>query len=371
MANSIHIEVQGLLKQFGEVNAVNRVDFSVKEGEFVTLLGPSGSGKTTALRCIAGLEKIDGGRILIGNEVVAEYGKINIPPENRAVGMVFQSYAIWPHLQVFDNVAYPLQVRKLPKNEIAKRVEEVLHLVGLAGFESRYGTQLSGGQQQRVALARALVFRPQVLLFDEPLSNLDAKLRERMRVELVRLQKEIATTSLYVTHDQAEAMVVSDRIIIMDHGKIIQEGNSHDIYFKPVNRFVAEFIGESIFFNGKLVEVQNGSGHVAIPFQDHSVTVCCHLNEKFDRDEPITLCIRPEDIELLPSAEFRTENCFKGVISQIHFMGNHTDCRVQVGDKEIKVQAPKFLPYKVKEDVVLRIKPETCVVLKKDSSIKT
>ncbi len=366
MGNSIHIEVQGLLKRFGEVNAVNRVDFSVKEGEFVTLLGPSGSGKTTALRCIAGLEKIDGGRILIGNEVVAEYGKINIPPENRTVGMVFQSYAIWPHLKVFDNVAYPLQVRKLPKNEIAERVEEVLHLVGLAGLESRYGTQLSGGQQQRVALARALVFRPRVLLFDEPLSNLDAKLRERMRVELVRLQKEIGTTSLYVTHDQAEAMVVSDRIIIMDHGKIIQEGSSHDIYFKPVNRFVAEFIGESIFFNGQVVEVENGSGHVDIPFPDHSVTLYCHLNEKFDRGEPITLCVRPEDIELLPSAEFSPKNCFKGVISQIHFMGNHTDCRIQVGDMEIKVQAPKFLPYKVKEDVVLRIRPETCVGLKKN-----
>ena len=368
MGNSIHIEVQGLLKRFGEVNAVNSVDFSVKEGEFVTLLGPSGSGKTTALRCIAGLEKIDGGRILIDNEVVAEYGKINIPPENRGIGMVFQSYAIWPHLKVFDNVAYPLQVRKLPKNEIAERVTEVLRLVGLAGFEDRYGTQLSGGQQQRVALARALVFRPRVLLFDEPLSNLDAKLRERMRVELVRLQKEIATTSLYVTHDQAEAMVVSDRIIIMDHGKIIQEGNSHDIYFKPVNRFVAEFIGESIFFDGRLVEVQNGSGHVDIPFQDHSVTVYCHLNEKFDRDEPITICIRPEDIELLPSAEFSTENCFKGIISQILFMGTYTDCRVQVGDKEIKVQAPKFLSYKEQENVVLRIRPETCVGLKKDSS---
>ncbi len=365
MNDSIHIQVEGLLKKFGEVVAVDGINFSVKEGTFVTLLGPSGSGKTTALRCIAGLEKIDGGRIRIGNEVVAEYGKVDIPPENRSVGMVFQSYAIWPHLKVFDNVAYPLQVRKLPKKEIKERVEEALHLVGLSGLENRYGTQLSGGQQQRVALARALVFRPRVLLFDEPLSNLDAKLRERMRVELVRLQKEIGTTSLYVTHDQAEAMVVSDRIIIMNRGSIIQEGNAHEVYFEPANRFVAEFIGEANFFEGRVTELREGKGRVAIPFSGGHFALSCSLGSQFQKDEEITLCVRPEDVELTPLINTPDADDLRGEVSHIHFMGNYTDCRVKAADVEVKVRSPKFQPFKQGDRVYLKVEPNKCIGIKK------
>ena len=365
MNDSIHIEVEGLLKRFGEVVAVDRINFSVKEGAFVTLLGPSGSGKTTALRCIAGLEKIDEGRIRIGDEVVAEHGKIDIPPENRSVGMVFQSYAIWPHLKVFDNVAYPLQVRKRPKIEIKERVEEALHLVGLSGLENRYGTQLSGGQQQRVALARALVFRPRVLLFDEPLSNLDAKLRERMRVELVRLQKEIGTTSLYVTHDQAEAMVVSDRIIIMNRGTIIQEGNAHEVYFEPANRFVAEFIGEANFFEGRVTELREGKGRVAIPFPGGYFVLSCSLGGQFQKDEEITLCVRPEDIELIPLSKTPDIDSLQGEVSHIHFMGNYTDCRVKAAEVEVKVRSPKYQPFKKGDRVFLKVEPEKCIGIKK------
>jgi len=365
MSSAIHIEVEGLLKRFGEVVAVDRIDFSVKEGSFVTLLGPSGSGKTTALRCIAGLERIDGGRIRISGEVVAEHGKINVPPEKRSVGMVFQSYAIWPHLKVFDNVAYPLQVRKIAKKEIKERVAEVLHLVGLSGLEDRYGTQLSGGQQQRVALARALVFRPNVLLFDEPLSNLDAKLRERMRVELVRLQKEIGTTSLYVTHDQAEAMVVSDHIIIMNHGKIVQEGNAHQVYFEPGNRFVAEFIGEANFFEGKVSELRDREAGVAIPFPGGCFTLSCPSGGRFQKDEEITLCVRPEDIDLVPSGSPPGKDYLEGEVSHIHFMGNYTDCRIKVVQEEVKVRSPKFQPFKAGDRVFLKVEPGKCIGIKK------
>jgi iron(III) transport system ATP-binding protein len=356
-----YIIVEDLLRKFGTVRAVNRISFEVEEGSFITLLGPSGSGKTTALRCIAGLEKIDGGRITIGGRVVADYGRINIPPENRDVGMVFQSYAVWPHLRVFDNVAYPLQVRKMRKQEIRKRVEEVLQLVGLAGLEERYGTQLSGGQQQRVALARALIFRPRVLLFDEPLSNLDAKLRERMRVELVKLQREIGTTSVYVTHDQLEAMVISDRIILMKEGGIEQEGTPHEIYFRPINKFVADFIGTSNFFEGKVVASAGGKGRVEIILPEGNFEINCTLEGSFDKDQSVTLCVRPEDIELIPFETSLPIDCLMGKVSAVHFLGNTTDCRIRVLGEEVKVQSPKLQPFRVGDQVILKIDAEKCI----------
>ena len=206
------VEVRNLMKVFpGGVKAVDNISFKVKQGQFLSLLGPSGCGKTTTLRCIAGLEKPDGGEILVDGEVYNSYNqRIMIPPDKRNIGMVFQSYAVWPHMNVFDNIAYGLRMKKVRKEEIRSRVEAVIELVGLQGLADRSVTKLSGGQQQRVALARALVYNPKLLLFDEPLSNLDAKLRERMRLELQKLQQEIGITSIYVTHDQAEAMTISD-----------------------------------------------------------------------------------------------------------------------------------------------------------------
>ena len=224
---------------------------SVGRGEFVTLLGPSGCGKTTTLRCVAGLERPDAGEIRIGDEVVASAGRgIYLYPEHRNIGMVFQSYAVWPHMTVFENVAYGLRVRRIAAAEIRERTTRALELVGLDHLAERYATKLSGGQRQRVALARAIVYEPRVVLFDEPLSNLDAKLREQMRIELVRLQQEVGITSIYVTHDQAEALVMSDRVVVMDKGVIQQIDDPQTIYARPANTFVANFIGVANLMEG-------------------------------------------------------------------------------------------------------------------------
>ena len=234
-------ELVAVSKSFGATQVVSDVSLSVTEGEFVVILGPSGCGKTTTLRMIAGLERPDAGTIAIGGTIVSGPGRF-VRPEHRAIGMVFQSYAIWPHMTVFENVAYPLRVRRVPMRERRRRADEVLELVGLGGAGPRAATSLSGGQIQRVALARALVSEPALLLFDEPLSNLDLKLRERLRVELKALQRRTGLTSVYVTHDQAEAVELADRIVVMQQGRIVQTGRPQDLYREPRTRFVAEFI---------------------------------------------------------------------------------------------------------------------------------
>ncbi|MFC1817413.1 ABC transporter ATP-binding protein, partial [Thermodesulfobacteriota bacterium] len=234
---------------FGESVAVRDFTVTVADGEFVTFLGPSGCGKTTCLRMVAGFIEPSQGIVKIGNRVVSDPGRgIFIPPEMRGVGMVFQSYAVWPHMKVFDNVAYPLKIKKVPRNEMRARVEEILSLTKMADLSDRYPHQLSGGQQQRVALARALIMTPEVLLLDEPLSNLDAKLREEMRIELKELQSKTGVTVIFVTHDQIEAMVMSDRVVVMHEGVIQQIGPPTEIYRQPANRFVADFIGVANFF---------------------------------------------------------------------------------------------------------------------------
>src|SRR6187551_2706485 len=237
-----------------QAGGVRDVAFDLPTGTFFTLLGPSGCGKTTTLRCIAGLERPDGGDIRIGGETVAcaERG-LYLNPEDRNIGMVFQSYAVWPHMTVFDNVAYGLRVRRAPRDVIKRRTMRALELVGLAHLADRSATKLSGGQRQRVALARAIVYEPRVVLFDEPLSNLDAKLREQMRIELVRLQHEVGITSIYVTHDQAEALVMSDRVVVMNNGVIQQIGDPQSIYARPATSFVARFIGVANLLDGILL----------------------------------------------------------------------------------------------------------------------
>ena len=245
------IEVTDLVVRYGDVTAVDNISFAIAPGELVTLLGPSGCGKTTTLRSVAGLETPTAGSIRLNGETVYSERR-NVPAERRGVSMVFQSYAIWPHMTVFDNVAYGLRVRKLPHAEVRQNVERVLDLVQMQDFAARPASKLSGGQQQRVAVARAIAFSPSVLLFDEPLSNLDAKLRAEMRVELRELQRRLDITSLYVTHDQEEALAISDRVIVMNGGQIEQIGSPEAIYNRPLSRFVADFVGSANLINGKV-----------------------------------------------------------------------------------------------------------------------
>src|SRR5437773_8359090 len=260
------LQVTMLRKTFtterGGVRAVEDVSFTVEEGQFYTLLGPSGCGKTTTLRCVAGLERTDEGRIVVDGRIVSSHSpNVFVPPHKRDIGMVFQSYAIWPHMTVFENVAFPLRVSKqrVSRSEISRRVEEALSLVELGGYGGRMATQLSGGQQQRLALARALVREPKLLLLDEPLSNLDAKLRERMRFELRELQRRLRITTLYVTHDQIEALSMSNVIAVMNAGVIVQEGAPREIYLQPKSKFVANFIGSTNQLAGRVARI-DGNG---------------------------------------------------------------------------------------------------------------
>ncbi len=254
------VELRGVTKRFRGVTAVDGVSFSVESGEFFVILGPSGSGKTTTLRIIAGFEAPDEGRVLFDGEDVTERR-----PYERGTAMVFQNYALWPHMTVFDNIAFGLKIRKVPWEEIRRRVKWALELVRLEGMEDRYPHQLSGGQQQRVALARALVVEPRVLLLDEPLSNLDAKLRVEMREELKRLQRKLGVTTIYVTHDQVEAMTLADRIAILNKGRLLQVGSPQEVYFNPANLFVAAFIGRSNIYEARVTGSQGGYVEVEVP----------------------------------------------------------------------------------------------------------
>jgi len=362
------VEIRGLDKRFGAEAAVREFSLSVRQGEFVTLLGPSGCGKTTTLRCIAGLENPDGGEIEIGGRTVASHPRsLFLPPEERNIGMVFQSYAVWPHMTVFDNVAYGLRVRRTGRAEVQRRTREVLERVGLAHLADRYATRLSGGQRQRVALARAIVYQPEVILFDEPLSNLDAKLREQLREELARLQREVGITSIYVTHDQAEALVMSDRIVVMDKGVIQQIGDPHTIYARPANAFVASFLGVANLLEGRLI-ARDGE--------------CCELEVKPGKDcaplylragalngaqvgQRIILSIRPEDIRLhlQPPGSAGHVNVMEARIIDTVYLGNFLDCRLQVGDCELGVQIDHFERLAPNQRVYLEFQPQHGVCL--------
>ena len=301
----------------GEVTAVDHVDLNIQEGDLVTLLGPSGCGKTTTLRMIAGFEFPTSGDILLDGE------NINVlPPHKRNMSMVFQSYAIFPHLNVYENIAYGLKVQKRPKNEIDERVERVLDLVELPGFGNRAPNQLSGGQQQRVALARALIMEPKVLLMDEPLSNLDAKLREQMRSEIRRIQKFLGITSVYVTHDQAEAMTISDWIVVMNEGRIEQVGTPTEVYRTPATRFVADFIGRTNFVDGVVDSTKVDELVVNIFGELLSIPAACR---KFQIGEPVTVVVRPEMISIDTG-----EAHAKGVIAQAAYLGNHIEYVVDI-----------------------------------------
>ena len=304
--------------------AVKDTSLEIKPGSFVTLLGPSGCGKTTTLRMIAGFESPDEGEIYLGDEPINE-----LTPNKRDTAMVFQSYALLPHYNIFDNVAYGLKLRKMPKDVIREKVLKILDLVELSGMESRMTNQLSGGQQQRVALARALVIEPSVLLFDEPLSNLDAKLRVQMRTEIRRIQQEVGITAIYVTHDQSEAMAISDQIIIMNKGVVAQMGTPEEIYYHPVDEFVADFIGEANFLRGKCIEV--GKDYSVLDFEGKRLTVPTRDNG-MEKGRDYTAVLRPE------AAKLGDEGGLECKVVVSCFMGSYQNYHVMVGDTLVKLE---------------------------------
>ena len=341
------ITISGISKRYGEVTALHEISFSVGRGELVTLLGPSGCGKTTTLRAIAGLEKPDSGRIAIhGRDVFSAGERIFVPPEKRALGMVFQSYAIWPHMTVFRNVANGLVAQGVPADEIRRRVDETLAMVGLAGLGERPATRLSGGQQQRVALARSLVGEPRVLLLDEPLSNLDAKLRERMRVELKQLQKRLGVTAVYVTHDQAEALALSDRIIVMDGGRIVQEGHGKEIYRNPHSRFVVDFVGQANLVDGVVADYDGATRRARLVSESglevHG-TVPQAASDAIGAGRRATAALRPEDVRISLVRRPGT-NVWAAQVTSDLFLGNARELLLDTQGHVLKVQVASEQP---------------------------
>ena len=344
------LRLVNLTKRFDDVVAVDNMDLTVEEGEFITLLGPSGCGKTTTLRSIAGFIQPEEGEIYFDDELMN-----NVPPNKRFTAMCFQSYALFPHMTVRDNIRFGLIMQKIDKDEQHKRVAEVISIVGLEGLESRKPGQLSGGQQQRVALARAIVTHPRILLFDEPLSNLDAKLREHVRVEIRELQKRLKITSIYVTHDQAEALVISDRIIVMNQGHIEQIADPFTIYRNPQNEFVANFIGLANIFEGTviakeadMITLDTGFGQFFLKTQ-----------QDIDHDR-LLVSWRPEDMVL---ARDGMPNLVRGKIAQAIFMGNLTDLFLDVNGKTLRAQMGSDVPYREGQSLTLSIPEDKFVVL--------
>jgi iron(III) transport system ATP-binding protein len=355
------------------VKAAQNVTFEVPKGKFFTLLGPSGCGKTTTLRSIAGLERPVSGEISVEGRVVYSSSRnIFVPPNRRNFGMVFQSYAIWPHMTVFANAAFPLEVRKqrAPKATIRKKVMDVLSVVALDHLADREATKLSGGQQQRLALARALVMEPELLLLDEPLSNLDAKLRDRMRFELKRIQRELGVTTIYVTHDQGEALALSHEIAVMNEGQVVQIGPPRAIYEHPKTKFVADFIGSSNFLDGVVL----GRGEEADRYR-----VRCALGEiTVFSDAPLApsgkvlISIRPEDVELTEEAhptDGRLNFC-AGMVDQKVFLGDFVDFQVRVGEFLLLSRAHPSLRTPIGDSINIRMNPDKCVALPDDANAR-
>ncbi|MBM2832727.1 MAG: Spermidine/putrescine transporter ATP-binding protein [Dehalococcoidia bacterium] len=341
MAEDTILQLDGIVKLFGKVRAVDGSSLEVKRGEIFTLLGPSGCGKTTTLRMVAGLERPDGGRILYKGQPVADtQRRVFVPPHKRNMGMVFQSYAIWPHMTVFENVAYPLRLRGVKGPELRDRVDRVLALVGLTGMAERPAPMLSGGQQQRVAICRALVYEPDLLLLDEPFSNLDAKLRNQMRVEVKLLQRRLGISVLFVTHDQVEALTLSDRIAVMSEGHVEQQGTPAEMYDKPATAFVRDFLGQTVSMKGTLVQPAGGKVGVSLTSGTGTVaTVYCleHSLQEVKPGEPAYLSIRPEDINVIPKAngvDSSQPNAIPGVIETLLFVGDRFEARIGIPSGE-------------------------------------
>jgi iron(III) transport system ATP-binding protein len=362
------IEVKSLVKIFADgknvgVRAVDRVSFNVEEGRFYTLLGPSGCGKTTTLRCIAGLEKADEGEIIVaGEKVFSASSRTFVPAYRRPIGMVFQSYAIWPHMTVFENVAFPLRVgkQKVSSDEIRRKVMTAVEQVELGGYEDRMATQLSGGQQQRLALARALVRQPKVLLLDEPLSNLDAKLRERMRVELRELQRRLGITTLYVTHDQIEALSMSNVIAVMSAGVTVQEGTPREIYLQPRSKFVAQFIGSTNQISGQVRNRENdGTGIV----RTEEGEISCEILTELKAGDKVVVVVRPESIVLHQKKPSHGDNILEGKIGAAMFLGEYVDCTVELGKNVLETHQPHSLRVRRGDTVWVELPVGDCMAL--------
>lgn len=360
MEISIHGLTRNYYSEGKQIKALDNIDLTIPANEIFTLLGPSGCGKTTLLRCIVGLEMPDGGEIYIGEELVWSKSKnIFVPPENRGLGMVFQTYAIWPHMNVFDNVAYPLQTGRRPQAEIREKVNKALSFVQLDGFEKRPATKLSGGQQQRVALARALVAEPKVILFDEPLSNLDAKLREETRKELRSFLSELQITAVYVTHDRIEALALSDQIAVMRAGRIIEVGDPKKIYFHSDHQFVADFIGRANLIQGKVTVQQNS--HAVLATDLGPIT---GLNSQgLASGQDAMLCIRPEFIRLAPEQVTEGHNIFQGRMETLTFIGEAYEGEIRIGETLLTTTIEPTAAIEEGDTIHIAFDPDHCFIL--------
>jgi iron(III) transport system ATP-binding protein len=348
------IRLVDLRKSFGATVALGGISVTVKDGELLALLGPSGCGKSTTLQILAGFLLPDSGEVWSDDHLLSS-PRGAVPPERRRMSLVFQSYALWPHMTVFQNIAFGLEMRRLESGEIKRRVHAIVELVGLAGYERRYPHELSGGQQQRVALARALVVQPDTLLFDEPLSNLDANLREQMRFEIRRIHQETGITMVYVTHDQGEAMVIADRIAVMNGGQIEQVGTPREIYESPQSHFVASFIGRANCL----------PGHLVAP----GVVRCGEIHFRTDEDSPfrpgdaVILCVRPHAVQVRPGGlrPIGDHDGVSGQLVQQAYLGDLQDLRVALpGGLEVRALAPSGQPYRIGEEVVVHLPQEAC-----------
>ncbi len=339
------VELKNISIAFGQEQVLNQLNLSIKDGEFVTLLGPSGCGKTTTLRIIAGFATPDEGDILFDGESI-----VNVPAHKRQVNTIFQRYALFPHLNVYENIAFGLRVKKIPEKEIKERVSEIIKLVNLEGFEKRNINKLSGGQQQRVAIARAVVNRPKVLLLDEPLAALDLKLRKDMQVELKNIQKSLGITFVFVTHDQEEALTLSDTVVVMNEGNVQQIGTPKDIYNEPQNAFVADFIGESNILAGVM------RNDFLAEFSGKKFTC---LDKGFDKDELVDIVVRPEDVDIVPPSMGMLE----GEVTSVTFLGVHYEIIVDIGGFKWMIQTTD--EQQVGDKVGLSIEPDAIHVMKK------
>ncbi len=353
------LQLVNLLKQFGKTTAVDHINLEIQDGEILTMLGPSGCGKTTTLRCIAGFTIPNDGDIFLGDRNVT-----TLPAEKRDIGFVFQNYALWPHMTVFDNLAFGLRLKHIPSSEIKTKIDRVLDMVQLGGFTKRYPRQLSGGQQQRIALGRALVIEPSVLLFDEPLSNLDAQLREEMRFEIRELQKKLGITAVYVTHDQAEALALSDRIAVMNKGVITQIGTPEQIYSQPSNRFVAGFIGLSSFVEGTVAQVNSTTGYAVVSVGEATIIRVPEQNLK--ENQKVTMAIRPEyiTVQTAPAKPVpENANVLAGKVIRAAYLGDVIDYRIGLGQWQLRVHTESDKMMYPGDTVQLVIPPERITLI--------
>jgi ABC-type Fe3+/spermidine/putrescine transport system ATPase subunit len=352
------LQLSGVSKVFGGAAVVHDVDLQIRSAEIFTLLGPSGCGKTTTLRLVAGLETPDAGEILLqGQPMASPRRRIDVPPHKRDIGMVFQSYAIWPHMTVFENVAYPLQARGVAASDIRKRVHEALSLVSMTHLADRPGPLLSGGEQQRVALARALVYQPRLLLLDEPFSNLDARLRNQMSIELKLLQRKLNISVMMVTHDQSEALALSDRMAVMSNGRIEQIGTPLELYDRPANVRVRDFLGRVQKLSGKVAATDEKAVTVVL---DSGISIAVRGSQpQLTRGQPVSLAIRPEYISVLAGENASGENTLTGTIEALLFVGDHYEAQTRtVDDQHLVLRLDRSASWREGQALTLRLPPD-------------